>query len=67
MRTYTTCALESTCAYEYGFARKATYYVRIRLVRSRRLVRTNTALHVKQLILQGLSSLVEVAMTVDGC
>ena len=48
---YATCALETTCAYEYGFARKATYCVRIELVRSRRLVRMSTALRVNQLML----------------
>ena len=44
MRTYKTCALEATCAYEYGFARKATYCVHIRLVH------TSTDLRVKRLI-----------------
>ena len=47
---YTTCALEAACAYEYGFARKDTYFVHIRHVRSRGIVRTSTALRIKRLI-----------------
>ena len=58
-----TCALEASYAYEYRFARKATYCVRIRLVRSKRLMRTSTALSAKRIILQHLSCLADVAMT----
>ena len=43
-------ALETTYAYEYRFEHKATYCVRIRLVRSKRLMRTGTTLRVKRLI-----------------
>ena len=50
LRTYMTCALEATCAYKYDFARKATYCIRIQLLRSRRLVCTSTTLRVKGLI-----------------
>ena len=35
---------------KYGFAYKATYFVRLRLVRLKRLMRTSTALCVKRLI-----------------
>ena len=66
LRMYTTCVLEASCAYECGFARKSTYCVCIQLVRSRRPMYTSTALRVKRLIIQGLSLLVDVVMTVVG-
>ena len=47
-----TCALEADYAYGYVFARKAAYYVRIRLVRSKRLMRASTSLRVKRIFLQ---------------
>ena len=59
-----TCALEATYTYEYGFARKANYCVCIRLVCSKQVMRTSTALYVKWLILQRLSWLDDVVMTV---
>ena len=62
--TYMTCELKATYAYEYRFACKATYCVRIRLVRSKRLIHTSTAFFVKVLILKRLSWLVDVEMTV---
>ena len=50
LRTYTTSALEATWVYKYRFVRKATYCVHIRLVRSRQIVCTSTALRVNRLI-----------------
>ena len=47
---YMTCALEAASEYEYIFARKAAYCIRIQLVRSKRLVRTSTSLRLKSLI-----------------
>ena len=54
---YTTCALEAAYAYEYVFDRKAAYFVRLRLVRSKRLMRTNMSLRVKRVLLQRLCDL----------
>ena len=58
--TYMACALKATCSYKYNFARKATYCVGIRLVRSRRLVCTSTSSRVSDLCVRGTTFAIKV-------
>ena len=59
MHMSTALRVKQLIVYLYGFARKATYCVRIRLVRSRRLVHTSTALRVQRLIAYVLTCAIE--------
>ena len=54
LRMYTNFALEAAYAYKYGIARKAAYFVSVRLFLQSYFCAWGTALRVKLLIIQGV-------------
>ena len=59
LRTYMNSAIKATFTYKYGFACKATYFVRVQRCTYSDLCVRGTALRVKQLIIQDISWLSE--------